>query len=232
MKNIVDERPTDTPNGRYQYSTRFVNSSDIKDRSILDIGCGFGWFEKFALDSGCKSISGIEISEEDLSTAKIHLKDNRLDLKVGSALEIPHQENSFDTLVSWEVIEHIPTNTEEKMFAEAARVIKPGGSFYLSTPFDSWRSKFTDPAWWLIEHRHYSQKQLESLAMKYGFKVVDMRVIGGWGFVLWSLNMYFSKWVLRRRPIFSNFVNRIVNSEFEKDNGFALIFCHFEYVGE
>lgn len=68
--------------------------------------------------------------------------------------------------------------------------------------------------------------------MKYGFKVVDMRVIGGWGFVLWSLNMYFSKWVLRRRPIFSNFVNRIVNSEFEKDNGFALIFCHFEYVGE
>ena len=46
-----------------------VNLILIK-KIVLNIGCGFGWFELFAATFGVKKITGMEISDDDLKTAK------------------------------------------------------------------------------------------------------------------------------------------------------------------
>ena len=51
---------------------------------------------------------------------------------------------------------------------------------------------------------------------------------GGWWNLLELLNMYFSKWVLRKPPLFATFLNRKIDDEYKKENGFMNIFIKFK----
>lgn len=198
MKNIINEKPNMKLTGRLQFSTEFASDKDIKDKEVLDIGCGFGWFELDALRRNVKKIVGIEISPNDLKTAEENIKDKRAIFRVGGALNLPFKDSYFDTVVAWEVIEHIPKNTEDQVFKEVKRVLKNNGVFYLSTPYNSFWSTISDPAFWLIGHRHYSKEKLTKLGKENKFKVVSVYTKGGWWNLLGLLNMYFSKWFLRK----------------------------------
>lgn len=228
MKNLVNEKPTDPLKGRLLQTVRLVRKRDIQDKIVLDVGCGYGWFEFNAFTRGVKKICGIEITKSDLETINKNLIDKRFESKVGSAIKIPYADNTFDTVVSWEVIEHIPKGTENKMFKEIHRVLKKGGIFYLSTPYDHLVSKFLDPAWWLIGHRHYSKNKLSSYAQQNGFVVEEIILIGRWWRLASALNMYFSKWVLRRKPVLQNFFDVMDKKEINKKNGYANIFVRFK----
>ena len=227
MKNILKEKPETELNARLKESIKLVSDRDIKNKNVLDIGCGYGWFELNALSKGVKSITGMEISKEDLSTIKNNIKDKRLILKVGSAIDLPFKDKSFDTVVCWEVIEHIPKDTENKMFSEVYRVLKTGGNFYLSTPYNHIVTNLFDPAWWLIGHRHYSKKQFYKYAKYNNFLVSIFKVKGRIWSSLSIVNLYFSKWILRRKPIFSFFFTKMENFEYNNDSGFVNIFAKF-----
>lgn len=228
MKNIIEEKPTDELHGRTLYNTKFVLDEDILNKKILDIGCGFGWFELNAEKRGAEKIVGIELEEKDLSTGKKYIQSEKIEFRQGSAIEIPLPNESFDTVVSWEVIEHIPKNTEDKMFKEVNRVLKNEGVFYLSTPYDSFFSKIFDPAWWLIGHRHYSTKILTNLAKQNGFEVEKIILNGGFWEILGINNLYIAKWIFRRRPFFENFINKKQNEEFQIKRGLVNIFIKFK----
>lgn len=229
MKNLVDERPTDELHGRLLYSTEFVSKSDIVNKSILDIGCGFGWFELDALKKNCKKICGIEVSKNDLSTVVKHIKHDKASFKVGSAVDIPFDNTYFDTIVSFDVIEHIPINSEQKMFKEVARVLKKNGSFYLTTPNNSFFSKLFDPAFFLIGHRHYSVDYLIAIAKDNGFKLEKSDIRGGFWDIVSVNNLYLSKWIFRHKPFFSKFITKKVDNEYTH-NGFNSLFLKFKRV--
>lgn len=229
MKNILNEKPNKKLTGRLKFSTKFVSDKDVKDKKILDIGCGFGWFELNILSRGVKEIVGLEISSLDLKTAKENIKDKKVSFKIGGALKLPFKDNYFDTVVAWEVIEHIPKNTEHRMLKEVHRVLKKNGVLYLSTPYNSFFSTFLDPAFWLIGHRHYSKEKLIRLGEGCGFKVSEIYIKGN----IWSLfallDMYTSKWILRRRLIFGNFFEKKENEAYlPNKKGLMEIFIKYE----
>lgn len=43
---------------------------NLKDKRILDLGCGFGWHCQYAIEQGAKSVTGVDSSEKMLSEAK------------------------------------------------------------------------------------------------------------------------------------------------------------------
>ncbi|MGH7038053.1 MAG: class I SAM-dependent methyltransferase, partial [Stellaceae bacterium] len=43
---------------------------DLRDRAVLDLGCGFGWFCRWARQAGAASVLGIDVSEKMLARAK------------------------------------------------------------------------------------------------------------------------------------------------------------------
>jgi len=228
MKNILDERPSHDLSGRLLASVQFVDDADLKDRTVLDIGCGYGWCELNFLERGVRKIVGVEVSEKDLDTIRKNISNDRLELRVSSATSLPFEANSFDTIVSWEVIEHIPRGDEKAMISEVARVLKPGGVFYLSTPYRSFFTNILDPAWWLVGHRHYSRECLEKFASIASLKTENVKIKGGWWSLFSLLNMYISKWVLRRRPVMEKFFFEKENAEFMSDQpGFSNIFIKF-----
>lgn len=228
MKNIINEVPNKNLKSRLRYSSEFVADSDIKNKRILDIGCGYGWFELNVLDRKVKQITGIDISSTDLETAKSHIKDKRVVFKVGVVPKLPFEDNCFDTVVAWEVIEHIPKNTEDTMFREIYRVLKKNGVFYLSTPYDSFFSNFFDPAFLFIGHRHYSEKKLKAYGEKNSFKVSKLNIKGGfWGLIA-LLNMYISKWIFRRSPFFEENICEKEDKEYSiEGKGFMGIFVKY-----
>jgi SAM-dependent methyltransferase len=224
MRNIVGETPMDPLHGRLLFSTRFVSDSDIEDKTILDLGCGFGWFEPNAIRRGCKRIVGIEPTSSDLETARKYVKDARATFTVGNAISIPFECSTFDTVVSWEVLEHIPRDSEDKMFREIQRVLKKGGAFYLSTPNNSFIANVCDPARWLIGHRHYLPRELEYLARETGFKTERIVVKGGFWEIVGINDLYVAKWVFRRRAFFEGRIQRMQDREYQKNGGFTTIF--------
>lgn len=231
MKNILNETPDGNLTGRFLTSVNFVDGRDIEGKEILDIGCGYGWCELNFLKRGAKNIVGAEIAEEDLLTIKKNIIDERVSVVVASAIDLPFPDESFDTVVSWEVIEHIPKGTEEKMFAEVHRVLKKGGAFYLSTPHWSFWAMLLDPAWWLIGHRHYSREHLGRYARKTSFAFETVAVRGSWWNIFSILNMYFSKWVFRKWMLMSEMFVRKENAEYESNRtGFTNIFAKFKKI--
>ncbi len=230
MKNIINEKPFGELTGRHLKSVCFVNDADIANKDILDIGCGYGWCEAAFLEKNPRSITGVEISENDLETIRKNIFDPRVSVQVSGATKLPFQDAAFDTVVSWEVIEHISVGTEDRMFSEVSRVLKPGGSFYLSTPHMSFFSNMLDPAWWLSGHRHYSKMRLKQYAQKSGLVVDNIEIKGGWWTVFSIINMYVAKWIFRRQSFWNNHFVQKENEEYNGNGnecGFANIFIHF-----
>ncbi len=227
MRNIVEEKPTDEIHGRALYNTLFVDDEDIEGKNILDIGCGFGWMELNLSQRGARKITAMENTEESLATVKKYIDDEKIDFRVGSAIDLPFTEKTFDTVIAWEVIEHIPKNMETKMLSEIYRVLKPQGVFCLSTPHRSFFANIFDPAWWLTGHRHYTKGKLIKTGEAEGFAVERAETRGGWWEILMMANLYVAKWVFRRRPFFQNFFYQQLDREYRREKGFAEIFLKF-----
>lgn len=227
MRNLLDERPGDSKTPRLVASSEFMQGEDVRGKDVLDIGCGFGWCEIDLLARGASRVFAVDVSEATLAIAREHITDPRVEFAVASATALPTRDGSLDTVVSWEVIEHIPKGSEPIMFAEVGRVLRPGGVFYLSTPFDSAVAKALDPAWWLVGHRHYGRDELVRLGRGSGFEAEVVCVMGG----IWSLfsavDMYTAKWIFRRRPFFEAALQRRERREYEQDGGSATLFVKF-----
>jgi ubiquinone/menaquinone biosynthesis C-methylase UbiE len=199
----------------------------IRGKDILDIGCGFGWFELYCASHAARKVVGLEPSSAELRTAWDSVQDSRILFQEGDALDLPFEANSFDTVCIWDVIEHLPRKRETTLFREIARVVRPGGKIYLSTPFRSHLARAFDPAFWLLGHRHYNERELRKLGEGSGLLVEEVTVRGSFFEVVMILNLYFSKWILRRAPLFQESLARKQDREYDRPAGYMTIFVRY-----
>ena len=97
---------------------------------LLDVGFGFAEQDFVWLESrGVKRITGINITPLHVERAQARVKERgleaRIDLRFGSATDIPFEDNSFDKVTALECAFHF--NTRDRFFSEAMRVLRPGG---------------------------------------------------------------------------------------------------------
>ena len=51
---------------------------DLRGRNILDLGCGFGWFCRWARENGAAQVLGIDVSEKMLKRARAETRDTAI----------------------------------------------------------------------------------------------------------------------------------------------------------
>jgi 2-polyprenyl-3-methyl-5-hydroxy-6-metoxy-1,4-benzoquinol methylase len=101
------------------------------DHPILDIGCGEGLFAKVLFSE--KIDTGIDPSLSELEHARYLGGYNELIHCLGDS--IPKPSESYKTIFSNSVLEHIPDITP--VLQEAYRLLMPGGQIFLTVPSDS-----------------------------------------------------------------------------------------------
>ena len=103
-----------------------LHVEDLANRMVLDVGCGEGDF--MAKDP--LNRVGVDIDAELVRRCK----GRGLDARCMSATKLGFPDDSFDAVHGAELIEHFEPKTAVQFLSEAARVLKPGGIVYLTTP--------------------------------------------------------------------------------------------------
>lgn len=105
----------------------------VKGKKVLDAACGEGYGSNI-LSQYATSVTGIDISNEAVTYAKEHYKRDNLKYICASIENIPLEDHSIDVIVSFETIEHVNADLQEKFLQEIKRVLKPDGILIMSSP--------------------------------------------------------------------------------------------------
>jgi len=133
------------------------------------------------LDSGCGSSIIIQSLNDaialDYNFAKTrYLHRRQIPAVRGSAFALPFKDETFDCVISSQVIEHIPR--EQVLFDEMWRVLRPGGTLIIGTPdYATWQWRTIEPIYGMLmpwayrdEHiSHYTREDLSGLLERMGF---------------------------------------------------------------
>ena len=118
-----------------------------KCKNLLDIGFGSGLLFP-ELSKRCENLYGLEvhdkIGEVEKSMHKVGIKAN---LQKGSILDMSHEDNFFDVIVSVSTLEHI--KDLGRAVSEIKRILKPGGIVVLGFPV---RNPLTDLIFRMFGH--------------------------------------------------------------------------------
>lgn len=101
--------------------------------SVLDIGCGNAWAAKALTALGIAVVS-FDIASANLRKALDKVPSDQHFAVRGDVLNLPFKDDSFDAIISSEVIEHVPHL--KGYLANIIRVLKPGGRAIITTPYN------------------------------------------------------------------------------------------------
>ena len=124
---------------------------------ILDAGCGTGfslhWLRRYA-PSG--EAVGLDFSKEALDFTR--RRGEKL-LTQGSVTRLPFLSNTFDLVVSFEVLDSLSPELASAAFAELVRVLKPHGLLFIRLP--AFQSLYSGHDRAVSTVHRYTRKELE-----------------------------------------------------------------------
>ena len=162
-----DQIPSDNPIHQRLLKAYSVAVPLVKG-DLLELGCGEGRGVEL-LQAGAASFLGLDKIGEVIMRLREKYPDAQFESSTFPPIRLP--DNSFDTVVSFQVIEHI--KKDDLFLAEIHRILKPGGIALLSTP--NIRMTLSRNPWHI---REYTADELEEKAKKY-FAKVEMKGIAG-----------------------------------------------------
>ncbi len=108
----------------------------LKNKKIIDFGCGHGNFLMSCYLNGSKFGLGIDYGQESIKYAnltkkKMKISSKNLQFKVATVYDTKEKKNTFDLAIQNGVFHHL--KNESKAYKEVYRVLKPGGYFWVYT---------------------------------------------------------------------------------------------------
>ncbi|OUR90200.1 bifunctional 3-demethylubiquinol 3-O-methyltransferase/2-polyprenyl-6-hydroxyphenol methylase [Gammaproteobacteria bacterium 42_54_T18] len=112
----------------------YINErSVLAEKRILDVGCGGGILSEGLAQRGA-DVTGIDLAEANLVTARQHAEENSLSInyqKIAVETLAAEQPGSFDIVTCLEMLEHVPDPAS--VVQACATLVKPGGHIFFST---------------------------------------------------------------------------------------------------
>lgn len=136
--------------------------------------------EKYAkgdlLDLGCGTVPLYNVYKSKVETVtcvdwadSVH-KNIHLDIETDISKKLPLEDDSFDTIILSDVLEHVPYPLE--LIKETKRILKKDGRLIMTTPYTYWEHE--EP----FDFNRYTRYMYDKLAQDSGLELVENEPIG------------------------------------------------------
>lgn len=149
-----------------------MSEIDIENKRVLNIGCFEPMDEVYyaarvkewhAIDINSK---GIAVAEELVGREMAEELRDRIHFKVEDATELSFPDNSFDIVVSFSTIDHIPSpDGRMKAISEMCRVLRKGGHVIITVP----------NRWNLFFRYYVHPNNTRKIGYEYAFSPLELR---------------------------------------------------------
>ncbi|HAL45299.1 MAG: hypothetical protein A2Y12_06455 [Planctomycetes bacterium GWF2_42_9] len=129
---MVDENTSNSPLFLRHKMAYIFSEQYAKNKVVLDDGCGSGYGSFHLISNGAQKVTGIDLSQEAIEYANEKYKNKNLNFIQMDVTKLNFNDNTFDTLTSFQVIEHI--KEVDKYLNEIKRVLRNGGVALITTP--------------------------------------------------------------------------------------------------
>ncbi|QKQ98344.1 methyltransferase domain-containing protein [Candidatus Nanohaloarchaea archaeon] len=102
----------------------------VSSSRVLDLGCGTGLpFDRFLVEKDF-DVTGVDISEKHVKMARENVPE--ADFIEGDFFERDFEENTFDAVVSFYAIFHIPRQEHPELFTQIRKWVKEDGAVLIT----------------------------------------------------------------------------------------------------
>jgi SAM-dependent methyltransferase len=123
-------RSVDGLDGAPEWPTLSSMLPDLPGRRVVDLGCGFGWFCRWARAAGAAEVLGLDVSANMLERARETTSDPAITYRQADleTLELPAASSDVAySSLTLHYLEHL-----DRLFATVHRALVPGGRFVFS----------------------------------------------------------------------------------------------------
>ncbi|MCT2535316.1 methyltransferase domain-containing protein [Aquibacillus koreensis] len=122
---------------------------DLRNKSVLDLGCGYGWHCRYAREQQASSVIGVDISEKMLQKAREMTDDAAITYLQLPVEDIDFSDSQFDVIFSSLAFHYI--KSFDQLCQKVYRYLKPGGCFLFSVEHPIFTSR-EEQDWFYDEH--------------------------------------------------------------------------------
>ena len=120
---------------------QFSHGNDFVDKyghfikgPVLDIGCGTGELTAHIAKKMSVLMTGMDISEARIKFASERYGSNEIKFVVGSATALKVPQSSYNTIVSFNALHHVPTENQMQVFQATKKALTPDGVILFLIP--------------------------------------------------------------------------------------------------
>ncbi|MEI9423809.1 class I SAM-dependent methyltransferase [Mesorhizobium sp. Cs1299R1N1] len=137
-------RSIEGPNGAAEWPALRAMLPDVAGLRIVDLGCGFGWFCRWAHDQGARQVLGLDLSEKMLARARAAGPDASVTYERADLDQLSLPQGGFDLAYSSLALHYV--EDIERLFRTVHQALSPRGHFVFSTEHPIYMAP-TNPGW-------------------------------------------------------------------------------------
>ncbi len=130
---------------------------DVTGKTVLDLGCGYGWHCKYAVEHGAIRVTGIDQSWRMISEALRRNADDRITYRACDLRDYEYPEGEYDLVISNLVLHYVEdVNTVYRLIG---RTLRPDGVFLMNIEHPTFtagiRQQFSSDGTWPVADYFY-----------------------------------------------------------------------------
>jgi SAM-dependent methyltransferase len=117
---------------------------DLEGRRIVDLGCGFGWFARWARENGAAHVLGLDLSANMIARARADTQDSKIEYAIADLERLELPEASFDFAYSSLAFHYVVDF--ERLVRTVHRALLPASHFIFTIEHPIYMAP-TQPGW-------------------------------------------------------------------------------------
>ena len=178
--------------GNIEESVEYVKCRSIpRESKLLDIGCNTGSTIFNLHQYGFANVYGVDVEKNSINHGRKIYAEISDRLAYYDGTKLPFEDNSFDVVTMFDVIEHI-TNIDQFIREEVRRVLREYGILIFQTP-----NKFTNIPWEIFIHKSFHKYKEYHVSLQSYRSLISLLENGGFEEIVVEKRNVYTPYYLR-----------------------------------